>query len=195
MENLGIINMNDIDFLEDYFNKLFNALALKNYRTNLIDARNLILEVNKNNGRIIIIGNGGSAAIASHMSIDLSKNAHINSFCFNDASMITCLANDYGHDNWMANALRIYSTPSDCLLAISSSGRSMNIINAVNFAKGKGMPVITFSGMNPDNELKKLGSINFWVDSFAYNIIESAHQFLISSVIDLIIGKAEYSSN
>jgi hypothetical protein len=55
--------------------------------------------------------------------------------------------------------------------------------------------VVTLSGFTAENPLRQLGDINFWIDSKAYNIVETAHQFWMMSVIDLIIGRAEYSSN
>jgi phosphoheptose isomerase len=85
--------------------------------------------------------------------------------------------------------------PGDALVAISSSGKSQNILNGVAAAREIGMSVVTLSGFAAENPLRQLGDINFWIDSKAYNIVETAHQFWMMSVIDLIIGRAEYSSN
>jgi phosphoheptose isomerase len=144
---------------------------------------------------VIFIGNGGSAAIASHLAIDLSKNASLPAICFSDASLMTCLANDFGFEQWLAQALRINARAGDCLVAISSSGRSKNILNAVAQARAMQLEVITLSGMSADNPLRALGDLNFWVDSNSYNIIETAHQFWMMAVIDLIIGRAEYPAS
>jgi D-sedoheptulose 7-phosphate isomerase len=184
--------MKDSDFLTSYFKKIQECLDINKYIENLIESKYLIENTSSNNKKLIIIGNGGSASIASHMAIDFSKNAKIKSVCFNDAALITCLSNDYGHDNWMLNAIKIYGEPGDTLIAISSSGMSENILNASKFSCENNINVITFTGMNKNNKLNKIGQINFWVDSQAYNIIETSHQLLISSLVDIIIGAAEY---
>ena len=57
------------------------------------------------------------------------------------------------------------------------------------------LDVITLSGMSPDNPLRELGDVNYWVDSRSYNIVETAHQFWMMAVIDLIIGRAEYPAS
>jgi D-sedoheptulose 7-phosphate isomerase len=186
--------MNESEFLLDYHEKIIKALNINLYKESLVKSKSLIEETNLKNKKIIIIGNGGSASIASHMAVDFSKNANIKTVCFNDASLITCLSNDFGHDNWMMNAIRIYGEQGDCVLAISSSGMSKNIINASNYSRNENLNLITFTGMDKQNSLKKIGNINFWVDSMAYNIIENTHQFLISSLVDMIIGNAEYKA-
>ena len=146
-------------------------------------------------GRVIFIGNGGSAGIASHLAIDLSKNASVPAACFSDAGMMSCLANDFGFEEWLAHALRLNARAGDCLVAISSSGRSKNILNAVAKARTMKLDVITLSGMSPDNPLRDLGDVNYWIDSRSYNIVETAHQFWMMAVIDLIIGRAEYPAS
>ena len=76
---------------------------------------------------------------------------------------------------------------------ISASGNSPNMVNGAKKAREmKLTKIITFTGNSIDNELKKLGDINFWVDSKAYNHIENIHQILLLSIVDLIIGKSEY---
>jgi phosphoheptose isomerase len=157
--------------------------------------RDLWLESRSRGGKVIFIGNGGSAGIAAHLAIDAAKNAGVPATCFNDGSLITCLANDYGFENWMAHALRLNAAKSDCLVAISSSGRSNNVINAAQKAREMGMSVVTLSGMATDNPLRALGDVNFWADSRSYNMVETTHQFWMMCVIDLIIGKAEYPAS
>ncbi len=186
----------DKAFLEDYFGRLANAVRLDDGLARQIgETRDIWCASRDRGGRILLVGNGGSAAIASHLAIDLTKNAGVPAVCFNDASAITCLANDYGYEHWMAHAVRLYGRSGDSLVAISSSGRSANVLNAVAQARKDGMQVVTLSGMKPDNPLRKNGQVNFWVDSQAYNIVETAHQFFLMSVADLIIGKAEYPAN
>jgi phosphoheptose isomerase len=178
-------------FLDDYMGRLHRVITTDDALFAQICAtRDAWLRSRERGGRVIFIGNGGSAGIASHLTIDLAKNASVPALCYNDASLITCLANDYGFEQWMAHAVRMSARKEDCLVAISSSGKSKNIINAVAKAREIGLEVITLSGMNADNPLRKLGDVNFWADS-----VETAHQFWMMAVIDLIIGRAEYPAS
>ena len=141
----------------------------------------------------MIFGNGGSAAIASHVSVDLTKNAKIRSVNFNEADLITCFSNDYGYEKWIEKAIDFYADDKDILILISSSGKSPNMINACKAARNKKMSkIITFTGHDKDNPLSKLGDINFWIDSKAYNFVENIHQIWLLAITDLIIGKREY---
>ncbi len=183
-------------FLQLYFSKLFKSLTPnQDLIENIVKTKNLFEKCSKKKGKVVFLGNGGSAAIASHLSVDLNKNAKIQSISFNDPSMITCYANDFGYKNWMSKTVELSLTKKDVLVLISSSGKSLNILNAAKYAKKKKISLITLSGMNKKNDLKKMGLVNFWVDSYSYNIIETAHQFFMMAVIDLIIGKAEYKAN
>ena len=145
--------------------------------------------------KVLIAGNGGSAAIAAHCAVDLSKNAKIRSVNFGDASLVTCLANDYGYEHWLEKALEIYSDSGDIVILISSSGKSPNVVKAADYAKNQGHPLITFTGFDENNPLKERGDLNFWVKSRAYNIVEMTHHIWILAVCDLIIGKAEYAAS
>jgi Phosphoheptose isomerase len=183
-------------FLDDYVGRLHRVIRVDDAIVAQITAtREIWLRTCARGGRVVFIGNGGSAGIASHLAIDLSKNASLPAVCFSDASMMSCLANDYGFEEWLAHALRLNARAGDCLVAISSSGRSKNILNAVAKARAMNLDVITLSGMSPDNPLRELGDVNYWVDSRSYNIVETAHQFWMMAVIDLIIGRAEYPAS
>ena len=183
-------------FLNSYFSKMFKAIDLnKDLYKNIVKTKNLFERCAKRKGKVVFFGNGGSAAIASHLSVDLNKNAKIPSISFNDPGIITCYANDFGYKNWISKTIELSLTKKDVVVLISSSGKSLNIINAAKYAKKKKIQTITLSGMNKKNNLKKMGLINFRVNSKSYNIIETAHQFFIMAVIDLIIGKAEYKAN
>ena len=167
----------------------------KNLHDNIVKTKVLFKKCSKRKGRVVFFGNGGSATIASHLSVDLNKNAKIQSISFNDPGIITCYANDFGYKNWISKTIELSLTNKDVVVLISSSGKSLNILNAAKYAKKKNIQTITLSGMSKKNNLKKMGLINFWVDSKSYNIIETAHQFYMMAVIDLIIGKAEYKAN
>ena len=104
-------------------------------------------------GKAIFVGNGGSAAMASHLSVDLTKAAGIRAINFNEADLLTCFANDYGYEHWVARALEAYADKNDVVVLISSSGKSPNILNGVAQARRMELPVITLSGFGGDNPL------------------------------------------
>ena len=188
--------MSDHQFIKSYLND-FSDLLKPNEELieKLIQVRDLLLEVNKNNKKILIFGNGGSAAIASHFSVDLTKNAGVRCLNFNEADLITCFANDYGFEHWVEKAIDFYGDEGDLLIVISSSGRSQNMLNGVKAAQnGNFKSVVTLSGFAEDNPLNELGDINLWLDSKAYNFIENIHQIWLLIIVDLLIGKREYSA-
>jgi D-sedoheptulose 7-phosphate isomerase len=137
--------------------------------------------------KVILIGNGGSSAIASHLAIDLCKNGQIRSVTFNDFPAITCLANDFSYDQVFVKQLEYHARENDCVVCISSSGKSMNIRNAAHYAKELGCRVYTFTGMIEGNALSNMGHVNFWVPSKDYGIVEIAHMTLIHSLVHCCI--------
>jgi len=156
--------------------------------------KEMLLDIKKNGNKVIIAGNGGSAAMASHVAVDFTKQVGIRTVNFNEPDLITCFANDYGYDNWVARALEFYGDKGDMIILISSSGSSINMVNAAKIAKKVKIDVVTFTGFAIDNPLKQEGVLNFWLDSKAYNIVENIHQIWLLMLCDLIIGKAEYSA-
>ena len=132
--------------------------------------------------------------MASHVSVGLTKQAGIRTVNFNEADLITCFANDYGYENWVAKAIEFYGDEGDAAILISSSGESPNMINAAIQAKSMKMPIITLTGFEQDNPLRQFSELDFWVDSRAYNVIENIHQIWLLIVCDLILGKVEYSA-
>lgn len=128
------------------------------------------------NRKVIIAGNGGSAAIASHVSVDLTKSAGVRAVCFNESDLITCFANDYGYEHWLAKAIEAYGDVGDVAVLVSSSGQSRNIVNAARLAKDRGLTVATLSGFEATNPLRALGDHSLWVGSSNYNVVEIVHQ-------------------
>ena len=189
--------MSDKDFIKVYLED-FSVLVKPNDQIveKIISARNILVQAKKNNGKIMIFGNGGSAAIASHVSVDLTKNANIRCTNYNEADLITCFANDYGYERWIEKAVDFYADQNDVLILISSSGKSKNMINACKSARNKKISkIITLTGHDKNNPLSKLGDINFWINSKAYNFVENTHQIWLLAICDLIIGKREYLPN
>ena len=173
-----------------YFSKYFETIGQK---LNSIDsaqlekAASMVWTAHQSGKKIIVVGNGGSAAMASHVAVDFTKAAGIRAINFNEADLITCFANDYGYEYWVAKALEAYADPGDLAILISSSGKSSNILNGAGKAKKMGMSVITVSGFLSDNPLRKLGEVNLWVSSSEYNIVEMTHHVWLVAIIDYLI--------
>lgn len=138
--------------------------------------------------KMIFIGNGASASMASHYALDLTKNGGIRSLAITDHAMLTALTNDIGGDAIFAEQIGFYAQPGDILVAISSSGSSPNVMKAVERARDMGCAVITFSGFSADNPLRLSGDLNFYVAGDEYGFVETAHAALIHAIIDLSLG-------
>lgn len=139
--------------------------------------------------KIMIVGNGGSASIASHIAIDFLKNAGIPAVAFNDASSLTCLANDLGYEEVFAKPVEMLSRKGDIFIAISSSGKSSNILKAAEAAGRKNNFIVTLSGFGGDNPLRKTGDINFYVPSSSYGHIEITHLAICHRIVDAVMDK------
>jgi D-sedoheptulose 7-phosphate isomerase len=178
----------DYRYIKKYFNSFKIRLdeVVDNF-SEISKVKKLLINLKKKKKKILIFGNGGSAAIASHFSVDLTKYGNIRCVNFNESDLITCFANDYGYENWIAKAIEFYADPGDYLILISSSGKSKNMIEACKQArKSKLKKIFTFTGFSKNNPLKKFGHINIWVNSKIYNHIENIHQIILLSLIDLI---------
>ncbi|MBI3508829.1 MAG: SIS domain-containing protein [Chlamydiia bacterium] len=140
--------------------------------------------VHDQRGIAYVIGNGGSAGIASHFSTDLIKSLKIPSSTLFDSNLVTCLSNDYGYDQVFCYPLEHILRPNDLLVAISSSGKSPNIIQAAQVALRKGVSLITLSGFSDQNPLRTMGDLNFWVAQNDYGLVETTHFFLLHTIID-----------
>lgn len=138
--------------------------------------------------KLMVIGNGGSAAIASHVATDYTKNGGFRTQAFNDGAMLTCLGNDLGYDQVFARQIAMFARDGDLLIAISSSGRSPNILNAVAAAGEAGCRVVTLSGFDPDNPLRRSGDVNLHVASHRYGFVEIAHLALCHANLDMAMG-------
>lgn len=138
--------------------------------------------------KVMLVGNGGSAAIASHQAVDLWKNGGIRATAFNDPSLLTCLANDYSYADVFSKSIEMFGDSGDLLIAVSSSGKSQNILNAVESARKIGCSVVGFSGFNPDNPLRLCGDVNFYIPSRSYGIVEVGHLLIIHAIIDEVIA-------
>lgn len=144
----------------------------------------LLLQTKKNDGTVFVVGNGGSAGIASHFSIDLLNAVKIPAQTLYDSNAMTCISNDYGYDQVFSRPLELLLRKNDLLVCISSSGNSQNILNAAAIAKSKDIPIITLSGFEPHNALRSVGELNFYLPIIDYGLVEMGHFFLLHTIID-----------
>lgn len=140
--------------------------------------------------KVIFLGNGGSAAIAEHGALDLWNNGKIRAVCFNEGAFLTCMGNDYGYPHVFEKPVTVFADPDDVLVAISSSGKSENVILAVEAARKQKCKVITLSGFSASNPLRKTGDVNLYVPSGSYGFVELAHQTAIHMIADIIMEDA-----
>jgi D-sedoheptulose 7-phosphate isomerase len=150
--------------------------------------KSLTLEIREARRTIFLIGNGASASMASHVSADLAKNAHVRTEVFSDLSLITAIANDLSYQEVFAEPLRRRMMGGDMLVAISSSGQSLNILRATEEVGRFGGSIITLSAMKPDNPLRKRGTLNFYAPAMSYGMAETCHAAILHYWIDLLIS-------
>lgn len=145
--------------------------------------------VHQRGGDLYFIGNGGSAAIASHMANDWTKNGGMRARCFNDPAALTCIGNDDGYASTFSFPASRFMRPNDMLFAVSSSGRSNNILAASEVATANSAQLITLSGFDQDNPLRKLGDLNIYVPSSDYGVVECAHLSIIHAMLNEAMRK------
>ena len=163
------------------YQKVFNELNIEVFEQFIKKLKN----VRSNKKKLFLAGNGGSSSIASHVAVDFLKNSRMVAQTFNEYNLITCFSNDYGYEKWLEKAISFYCKKDDCLVLISSSGESKNIINAAKYARKK-IFLITFTGMKKNNPVNKYGNLNFWVNSKKYNTIENTHQMILTLASDIL---------
>lgn len=173
------------NYLSNYFDKFSKLLVDYNHK-DFLKIVKLLKEVKRNKKKVIIVGNGGSAAMASHVSVDFTKMCNIRAVNFNEADLLTCFSNDYGYENWVQKAISFYADKKDLLICISSSGKSENIINGAKYGKKIGCKVVTLTGFSSKNKVKKIGHVNLWLDSQNYNFIEMIHHTWLLSIVDYV---------
>lgn len=151
----------------------------------LITKLQQIISFHKN---IIIIGNGGSNSIASHISQDYTKMLGKRAISFSDPSRLTCYINDYGRDEAYVEFLKDFADIDTLVILISSSGNSKNITNCKDYCSNLNIPYITLSGFSKDNKLRTNNAsykplLDYWVDSEDYGIVECCHLIFLHSII------------
>lgn len=146
-------------------------------------------QIKQNGGQVFFIGNGGSSAIASHMTADFMKNGGMKTYSLYDSAVTTCMGNDYGYEDIFCRPLDFLMRGEDLLVAISSSGNSCNIVKAITVAREKQGKIITFSGFKEDNVIKGMGDINVYVPKEHYGMVESIHNLILQQIVDAIMAR------
>ena len=141
-----------------------------------------------------VLDGGSASALAEHATVDFTKQGEVRSVTFHYAALMTCFANDYGYDQWLAKAIKHYGDDGDAVVLISVSGTSPSVVNAARYARERGLAVVAFTGRKRDNPLAQLADIGFWVDSDAYNVVENIHSIWVTATVDFLVGKAVYET-
>ena len=190
-----LLDTQEEKFFNQYWETYKRILFKSRNDEKFVEIKKVFKQVSKDGGKIIFVGNGASASLASHAATDLTKQGKIKSIALNDHNLITALSNDYGYEKWVEKALSYYSSEKDMLVLISVSGESPNLINALNYAKKNSLITLSITGSSKENTLRTSTDFSLWVDSKSYNVVESIHTIWVTLIIDLIIGKSEYSVN
>ncbi|MDB4253320.1 SIS domain-containing protein [Gammaproteobacteria bacterium] len=171
-------------YLKDYSNDLNRAINSVSI-SELENALNTLKEYSSTNKDILTIGNGGSHAIADHLACDFTKgtykdeNQRLKVIPLGSlAAMHSAAANDFGHQHAFSQQLKFLGSKESLLIAISSSGKSENIINAVRYHQDQGGKCIAMTGFD-GGDLGKISDVSLHVSSSNYGIIEDTHQSLV----------------
>lgn len=187
-------------FIQEYIEeaqRLFSGVEVTNtdgqeidFETAITDLATRLLKLNCDSRQLIfLVGNGGSAGISSETSHRLWKFCNVPARTFNDPVIMSSTANDHGWEEVFSRPLLVHGHPGDILVAVSSSGRSQNIINAIGAARSKSFAkIVTLSGFDSVNPLRILGDFNFYVRSDSYRHVERTHLFILDCLVDVIIN-------
>lgn len=183
----------------EYVRRLYTALEntqitghadyKPDYENGIEELIKFIMHIKREGKQLFFVGNGGSSAIASHMTADFMKNGGMKTYCLYDNAVTTCMGNDYGFEYIFSKPLSLLASAGDLLIAISSSGNSKNIVNAIEAARKNQVRVITFSGFKADNKIKSMGDYNVYVPLEEYGIVESIHNLILQQIVDEILRR------
>lgn len=135
--------------------------------------------------RLHFYGNGASATMASHMATDWIRRGQLKAWAYSDPAWLTATGNDAGYERVFADTLRLAES-GDVVCCISASGKSPNILAVAREARAAGHPVVTFSGFETDNPLRRLGlgTVNVYAPSERYGIVETVHAAFLHAWLD-----------
>ena len=193
-------NSNIKDKINNYYKKFDHVIKQAKFDINLKNVLaeewldklvSVFVSLKKNKQRVFFVGNGASCSMASHFAVDFTKNVGIPSFSNNEGTLLTCFSNDFSYKDAYAEMLRRYMSDGDALIAISSSGASANILQAVDFVKSNyiNSSIITLSGFKESNLLRQKGTHNLYLDYMDYGLVESGHAYYLHLIVDLLIAE------
>jgi D-sedoheptulose 7-phosphate isomerase len=187
------------DALRDYFatlDRVLHAVEVTDRSGNTLDQRaglsnaaQALTRASAAGKTIFVIGNGGSAGIASQVAYAFTHFKGLAALCLNDPSALTGIGADHGYEQVFSRQLAAHGRPGDYLIAISSSGQSANILNGVSAARQNSLEILTLSGFKPQNPLRRSGDINLYVDSDSYGFVEVSHLALCHAVLEIASAK------
>ncbi|MFZ5775071.1 MAG: SIS domain-containing protein [Thermodesulfobacteriota bacterium] len=148
----------------------------------------MVRAVKASRGKVLVVGNGGSAAMASHFQNDLAKAVGLRAMVFDSSSLLTAIANDDGYERVFERPIAQWAEDGDLLFAISSSGASPNILRAVRVARQRGCKIVSLSGFEPANPLRELGDVNFYVERDEYGLVETSHAVILHYLTDRVMA-------
>jgi D-sedoheptulose 7-phosphate isomerase len=178
-----------IQHLEDTTVYCSDGTSCSDYEEAMQRLVDLFSEIKEKGKQVFFIGNGGSAAIASHMTADFMKNGGMKTYSLYDNSVTTCMGNDYGYEDIFWRPLEFLANEGDLLVAISSSGNSKNIVNAIEVAQQKNMRIVTLSGFQKENKISSRGTYNIHVPVSKYGMVESIHNLILQQIVDAILER------
>ncbi len=165
--------------------------ALVEIRSAIDQASKLILETLRSGGRLLVAGNGGSAAEAAHFATELTGRYAKNRKALpalalsSDGSLLTCISNDYGFEQVFSRQIEGLAKPGDLVVVLTSSGNSANIIAALNTAKNQGIKSLAFLGRG-GGKAKGLATCELIIPGQSGAAAQEAHLFLIHHFCELI---------
>lgn len=156
------------------------------------EALRMLNDVGEQDRSVFLIGNGGSSAVASHIANDLCNTSRLRALTLSDHAMLTCFSNDYGYADGYATHIARIARPGDLLIAISSSGGSPNILNAIKQMHAIEGRVITLTGFRSENPVRGTGDLNVWLDSGEYGVVETGHLLLMHYLADRLSAEGAH---
>lgn len=179
----------------DNLHSYLKSIIITDKKGNILDVHESFNNVNRHlrdikstRGKVMIVGNGGSAAIASHLQNDLCKGTQTRAMVFTETPLLTALSNDISYSAAYPELVNLWTDQGDMLISISSSGNSKNILDAVTAARQKECgQVITLSGFLPGNPLRTMGDINLYVPSSEYGYVELVHSIIAHFISDQLL--------
>lgn len=141
--------------------------------------------------KVMLVGNGGSAAVVAHAHNDLCKAAGVRAMLFTEPALLTAHSNDESFDLAYARQVEQWADRGDVLIAVSSSGQSRNIITAAEVARDADASIVTLTGFRPDNPLRRFGDVNFYSPSESYGHVELSHAVLLHYLTDAVAAQSQ----